>query len=123
MPLGEAIARCPSLRVFTPDPVRAAEIWERACCRLEAIGAAVEADRQGEAFFEVDGLRGLYGGEIAGVLAHARRSIRLPVRIAAAPGRFASALAAADRDQRLPEGRSRYAMVSERDECFHVEKL
>ena len=35
--------------------------------RLEGIGAAVETERAGEVFFAVGGLRGIYGGEVAGV--------------------------------------------------------
>ena len=43
--------------------------------RLEGIGAAVESERVGEAFFAVDGLRGIYGGDGAGVIAAARRAV------------------------------------------------
>ncbi|MBS1878528.1 MAG: hypothetical protein JST31_03345 [Actinobacteria bacterium] len=43
---------------------------------LEAIGAAVESGRAGEAFFAVDGLWGIHGGSAAGVLAAARRALR-----------------------------------------------
>jgi protein ImuB len=42
---------------------------------LEAIGAAVESERAGEIFFAVDGLRGIHGGDGAGVLAAARGAI------------------------------------------------
>jgi len=87
--------------------------------RLEAIGAAVESERAGEAFFAVDGLRGIHGGDSAGVLATARaalegpppRSGRVPsrrgraaagsspptgspIRIGTAPSRFAAFAAA-----------------------------
>lgn len=116
MALGEALARCPALRLIPPDPVRAAEIWEAVCARLEGIGAAIEAQRQGEAFFAVDGLCGLYGGAPPGVLAAARESAGLPVQIAAAPGRFAAALAA-ERGRRLPRALRREgieAIVTER---------
>jgi protein ImuB len=116
MALGEALARCPSLRLIPSDPARAAEIWETVCGRLEGIGAAIEASRQGEAFFAVDGLCGLYGGAASGVLAAARESARVPVRIAAAPGRFAAALAA-ERWRRLPRPLGRdggEAIVTER---------
>jgi protein ImuB len=116
MALGEALARCPSLRLLAADPARAAEVWDRLLLRLEGIGAAVESERAGEAFFSVDGLLGLYGGEVAGVLAVARDAAGLPVRIAAAPNRFASLLAA-DRGQRLPRallGARGEAVVPER---------
>jgi protein ImuB len=74
MRLGEALARCPSLALVPPDPERAAEAWEEALGRLEGIGAAVESDRPGEALFELDGLRPLWGG-IEQVLRRARRAL------------------------------------------------
>ncbi len=63
---------------------------------LEAIGAAVESERPGEAFFAVEGLRGIHGGRGAGVLAAAREAVGPAPRIALAPTRLA-AVAAADR--------------------------
>ena len=60
---------------------------------LEGIGAEVESERPGEAFFEAGGLRRLWGG-IDGVLASARGAAGMPVRLAAAPGRFCSYAAA-----------------------------
>jgi protein ImuB len=42
---------------------------------LEAIGAAVESERVGEAFFAVDGLRGIHGGSSAGVLVATREAV------------------------------------------------
>jgi protein ImuB len=93
MRLGEALARCPDLVLVPPDPQRAEELWEEILRRLERIGAAVESERPGEAFFRADWLRGMYGG-VAGTLARARREAGLPVRAAAAPGRFAAYAAA-----------------------------
>jgi protein ImuB len=83
------------------DPVEAGELTERLLCRLERIGAAVESARPGEAFFTLDGLRGLYGGERAGVLAAARQAAEIEVRIGVAPTRFA-AHAAAQREAIVP---------------------
>ena len=60
-------------RVDLADPVAAAEATEAMVQALEAIGAAVESERAGEAFFALDGLRGLHGGSASGVLAAARR--------------------------------------------------
>jgi protein ImuB len=94
MPLGEALARCPSLRLLPSDPVGVAERWDRLLEGLEGIGAAVESERPGEAFFEVDGLLGIHGGALEGVVVAARRAARAPVRIGVAPNRFASLLAA-----------------------------
>src|SRR3954452_4582645 len=76
------------------DPVGAGELTEELLRRLERIGAAVESERPGEAFFTLDGLRGLYGGERAGVLAVARQVAEMEVRIGVAPTRFAAHAAA-----------------------------
>jgi protein ImuB len=54
--------------------------------RLEAIGATVESERAGEAFFALDGLRGIHGGSGAGVVAAAGKRARIgvaPTRLAA----------------------------------------
>jgi protein ImuB len=90
MRLGEALARCPGLGLVPPDSVRAEEEWEAAVRRLEGVGASVESDRPGEAFFEADGLRPLWGGSIEGVLARSRKAISetapaSPVAIGASP--------------------------------------
>lgn len=69
---------------------------------LEAIGAAVESERVGEAFFAVGGLRGIHGGDSAGVLAAAsqavavagREGVTAPVRVATGPTRLAAFVAA-----------------------------
>lgn len=86
------------------DPVATAERTEAAARALEAIGAAVESERPGEAFFAIDGLRGIHGGERAGVIAAARVALR-PVlgadgsaRIGVAPTRTAAFAAARRRD-------------------------
>jgi protein ImuB len=72
--------------------------------QLEAIGAAVESERPGEAFFAIDGLRGIHGGARGGVLAAAREAVGAQprrggrdadsIRIGTAPNRFASFAAA-----------------------------
>jgi protein ImuB len=77
-----------------PDPVGAAELTEAMARRLEAIGAAVESERPGEAFFAVDGLRGIHGGDSAGVIAAARAAVGPAMRIGTAPNRFAAFAAA-----------------------------
>jgi protein ImuB len=83
------------------DPVEAGELTEGLLRRLERIGAAVESERAGEAFFALDGLRGIHGGESAGVLVAARRAAGMEVRIGVAPTRFA-AHAAAQRETIVP---------------------
>jgi protein ImuB len=93
MALGEALARCPQLTLVPADPLAVADSWEEAVCALEGIGAAVEAAREGLAYFEVDGLRGMHGSD-AHTIALARRALARPVRIGVGPTRFC-ALAAA----------------------------
>jgi protein ImuB len=92
MRMGEALSRCPELALVPPDPERAESSWEEALRRLEGIGAEVESDRAGEAFFEAGGLGGLWGG-IRGVLEQARRELG-PARVGSAPARFCSYVAA-----------------------------
>jgi protein ImuB len=81
-------------REFLDDPVAAAELTEAAARALEGIGAAVETERAGEAFFALGGLRGIYGGEVAGVTAAARDAIGAEVLIGVAPTRTAARAAA-----------------------------
>ena len=97
MRLGEALARCPDLALVPPDPERAEAAWEDALGRLEGIGAAVEPGRPGEAFFEVGGLRGLYG-TVERALRRARDAIGPPVRLGAGQTRLV-AYAAAQRSR------------------------
>jgi protein ImuB len=93
MALGEALSRCPALTLVPPDPERAAELWERVLAGLEGIGAAVESERAGEAFFAADGLRGLHGG-LGGALRKARQAVGMPARVTAGPSRFVAYAAA-----------------------------
>ncbi len=103
MVLSEALSRCPRLALIPPDPGRAAAEWERVLRGLEGIGAEVESARAGEAFFAVDGLRGLWGPRREDVLARAGQAIGAgggggsgarAARIAAAPTRFCAYAAA-----------------------------
>lgn len=94
MPVSEALGRCPQLALRPPDPGRTASGWERILRRLESIGAAVESNRAGEAFFAVDGLSGIWGPRREDVLARAGRAVGTPARIAGAPTRFCARAAA-----------------------------
>jgi protein ImuB len=94
MQLGEALARCPALELVSADPLAVTNVWEKTLRTLEQIGAAVESERPGLAFFALDGLRGIHGGSDELVLAAARRALDRPTRIAAAEGRFCAHTAA-----------------------------
>lgn len=101
MRLAEALGRCPALILIAPDPVRAEALAEQALRRLEAIGAAVEPARPGEAFFALEPLRGLYGSPES-VLAKARRTLGPPARIGAGPTRLCAFTAAKRMRARRP---------------------
>jgi protein ImuB len=94
MRLGEAMSRCPGLRLVAPDPEGVRSLWGAVLDRLEQIGAEVESDHAGAAFFDTPGLLGIHGGDLAGVLRAARRSLGAGARFGAAPSRFASHAAA-----------------------------
>src|SRR5829696_8478963 len=94
MRLGEAMSRCPGLRLVPPDPEGVRSLWGAVLDRLEGIGAEVESDHAGAAFFLAGGLEGIHGGDLAGVLAAARRALGAGARFGAAPSRFASHAAA-----------------------------
>jgi protein ImuB len=102
MRLGEALARCPRLALIPPDPAGVADAWETLLARLEGMGAGVEPARPGLACFEAKGLHGLHGGE-EGVLAAARRALKVPVRLGAGPTRFCALAAASKARPRRPE--------------------
>jgi protein ImuB len=93
MMLGEALARCPTLEMVPGDPVQVAHSWEQVARRLEGIGAQVELARPGLAYFDGDGLRGLYGGD-EGLILATRKALGRPARIGVAPSRFCSLAAA-----------------------------
>ena len=94
MGLSEALSRCPALVLVPPDSDRADAIWETALRRLEGIGAAIEVGRPGEAFFAADGLRGLWGGSVEGVLRRTRTVVGPPARVGAGPTRLCAYAAA-----------------------------
>jgi protein ImuB len=99
MPLGEALSRCPELELIPADPLAVAEAWEGVVCALEGVGAAVEPAREGFAYFESGGLRGIHGSDTR-TIAAARRALARPARIGAAPGRFCALAAALETSPR-----------------------
>lgn len=111
-------------RADLPDPVEAAEATEGMVRALEALGAAVESERPGEAFFAVDGLRGLHGGDSTGVLAAARDSVGEEWGIGTGRTRFAAFLAAGSRPRPVPTAALRSRLgVSEREADELIEAL
>jgi protein ImuB len=112
MRLGEALSRCPELALIPPDPEGAERAWELALRGLEGIGAEVESERPGEAFFDAEGLLGLWGG-IAGVLDCARTAAAIPVAVGAAPVRFCAFAAARQGAERAGTAASAEPVVVE----------
>jgi hypothetical protein len=106
------------------DPVAAAEATEAMVGALEGIGAAVESEQAGEAFFAVDGLRGLHGGTSAGVLAAARRAVGVERQMATGPTRLAAFLGAGEWPRPGPVAALRRRLpVAEREADELIEAL
>ncbi len=93
MGLGEAVDICPELSLITPDPTRSEAVWQSFLARIESIGAGVESERHGEAFFLSDGIERLHGG-LDGVIRQTSGRLGPAVRIGAAPTRLAAFAAA-----------------------------
>ena len=100
--LGEALARCPTLKLVSPDPAGVADQWDRVLAALEGIGAAVESERAGVACFDASGLLKLHGG-LDGVLGVTRRALGVPARLGVAGSRFAAVAAASSARARRAE--------------------
>lgn len=100
MRVGEALSRCPELRLVPPDPEGVRGLWNDVLGRIESIGGAPESDLAGVAFFDAAGLRGIHGGSLEGVLRAARRVLGRSTRIGVAPCRFVAWCAAAQTRQR-----------------------
>jgi protein ImuB len=106
------------------DPVEAAEATDAMVRALEALGAAVESERPGEAFFAVDGLRALYGGSSAAVVATARRAVGEERTIGTGASRFAAFLVAGEWPRPAPVMALRTRLeVSEREAEELIEAL
>ena len=111
MRVGEALSRCPELRLEPPDPESVRGLWHEVLDRIESIGAAPESERAGAAFFSAGGLEGLHGGNLDGILEATRRALGRGSRLGVAQSRFAAHCAARQsRPRRAPvvvdEGRA-----------------
>ena len=93
MRVGEAIARCPRLRLVTADPGAVADAAESLLIRLEGLGAAVEPLAAGRALFAGDGLTRLHGGPLR-LLHTVAEALPVGGRVGAGPGRFLAQAAA-----------------------------
>ena len=100
MRVGEALSRCPELRLVPPDPEGVRGLWNDVLGRIESIGGAPESERAGVAFFAAGGLKGIHGGSIDGVLTATRRVLGRSARIGVAPSRFVAWCAASQARQR-----------------------
>jgi protein ImuB len=100
MRVGEALSRCPELRLVPPDPDGVRGLWNDVLERIEAIGGELESEQAGVAYFAPGGLHGLHGGSLEGVLAATRRALGRNVRIGVAASRFTAWCAATRTRQR-----------------------
>jgi len=100
MRVGEALSRCPELRLVPPDPEGVRGLWNEVLGRIESIGGAPESELAGVAFFRADGLKGIHGGSLEGVLTATRRVLGRNARIGVAASRFVSWCAATQARQR-----------------------
>jgi protein ImuB len=94
MRAGEAIARCPRIRLVTADPGAVADASEEMLAGLESIGGAVEPLGAGQALFRADGLLRMHGG-LGSLLRTAEGRLPGGGRVGAGPGRFTARAAAA----------------------------
>src|SRR6476661_7333912 len=101
MRVAEGIARCPRLRLVTPDPGAVADASEMLLSRLEGLGAAVEPLAPGRALFSADGLVRLHGGANR-LLAATALAAGAGARVGAGPGRFVAQAAAVRSRPRQP---------------------
>jgi protein ImuB len=109
MRMGEALSRCPGLKLVAPDPEGTRALWNVVLDAIESIGAAPESERAGTAFFEASGLRGIHGGDLKGVLDVTRGVLRrdrggrgFAARLGSGPSRFTSLCAARQARPRKP---------------------
>jgi len=100
MRVGEALSRCPELRLVPPDPEGVRGLWREVLERIESIGGEPESERAGAAYFAAGGLRGIHGGSLDGVLAATRRVLGRGARLGVATSRFAAWCAATQARQR-----------------------
>jgi protein ImuB len=114
--VGEALSRCPDLRLVAPDPEATRAYWNAVLDRLEGLGAVVESDDPGVAWLEADGLVRLHGGHLEGVMSAVRKALPVGIRMGAAPSRFtayAAALHARRRSSQIvPAGAVRAYLAS-----------
>lgn len=111
-------------RTGLPDPVEMGEATEALARALEALGAAVESEQPGETFFALEGLCGLYGGEVTGVLAAAQRAAGEGFQLGTGRTRFAAFVAAVGWTRPVPIGALRTRLgASEREAGELIEAL
>lgn len=112
MGVGEAVDICPELSLVTPDPTRSARIWEAVLTRIGSTGAAVESERDGEAFFDASGVERLHG-DLEGVMAAVEGRLGPSFLVAAAPTRLAALALAGERGEMNADERGRAILPPE----------
>ena len=95
MRVGEALARCPGLRLIPPDPERAARAWEAVLAGAGGDrGRGRAGARRARRTSTPPACAACTAGNVEGVLARARRAVPVPARWGAATSRFCAHAAA-----------------------------
>ncbi|MFZ9669730.1 MAG: hypothetical protein ACO3CR_07770 [Solirubrobacterales bacterium] len=89
MDVGTALEICPRLELFPPDPAGMVGVWDLVICALEGIGAEVEVERPGKAFFDPTPILGIHGG-LDGLVRESFRAVRGRAMLGIGPSRLAA---------------------------------
>jgi protein ImuB len=89
MDVGTALEVCPTLELLPPDPTGLEAAWEIVLVSLEGIGAELEAERVGEAFFYLTPLVAMHGG-LEGLVEAIFRALGGRARLGIGPTRLAA---------------------------------
>ena len=89
MDVGTALEICPHLELLPPDPAGMSGVWDLVVSALEGIGAEVEVERAGEAFFDPAPIIGIHGG-LDGLVREAFRAVRERALLGIGPSRLAA---------------------------------
>lgn len=89
MDVGTALEICPRLELLPPDPAGMVGVWDLVVSALEGIGAEVEVERPGEAFFDPTPILGIHGG-LDGLVQESFRVVRGRAMLGIGPSRLAA---------------------------------
>lgn len=95
MPLAQALALCPSLRLLPANPVAANQRWEQLIQALESLGAKVDASGPiGTLWFSLRVVHRLFSNSTEETLKAIRQKLGIGLQIGLGPSKFLSFVAA-----------------------------